>query len=51
MRWRPAFMAEVFERLQQLGLTACHQCGSANSLNMSPTPALLVKSAATSEGK
>lgn len=49
MRWRPAFMAEVFERLQQLGLTACPQCGSASSLNMSPIPVLLVKSA-TSEG-
>lgn len=49
MRWRPAFMAEVFERLQQLGLTACPQCGSSNSLNMSPIPVLLVKSAATSE--
>jgi DNA-directed RNA polymerase subunit RPC12/RpoP len=43
-------MAEVFERLRQLGLTACPECGSTNSLNMSPIPVLLVKSGTPSEG-
>ena len=42
MRWRPAFMAEVFETLQQLGLRACPVCGSAESLTMSHFPVLLV---------
>jgi hypothetical protein len=43
-------MAEVFERLRQLGLTACPGWGSTNSLNMSPIPVLLAKSGAPSEG-
>jgi Zn ribbon nucleic-acid-binding protein len=43
-------MAEVFERLRQLGLAACPGCGSTNSLNMSPIPALLAKSGVPSEG-
>lgn len=46
MRWRPAFMAEVFGWLQQLGLTACPQCGSANSLRTSPVPVRLAESGA-----
>jgi hypothetical protein len=43
-------MAEVFERLRQLGLTACPECGSTNSLNMSPIPVLLVTSGTPSGG-
>jgi hypothetical protein len=43
MRWRQAFMAEVHQSLQQLGMTACPVCGSAESLSMSPFPALLVE--------
>jgi hypothetical protein len=42
MRWRKAFMAEVSEALQQLGLRACPVCGSADSLNMGRFPVLLV---------
>jgi hypothetical protein len=43
MRWRQAFMAEVHQSLQQLGMTACPVCGSAESLSMSPFPVLLVE--------
>ena len=50
MRWRPAFMAEVFGWLQQLGLTACPQCGSANSLRTSPVPVRLAESGAPPPG-
>jgi hypothetical protein len=42
MRWRRTFMTEVFESLQQLGLRACPVCGSAESLNMSPCPVVLL---------
>jgi DNA-directed RNA polymerase subunit RPC12/RpoP len=42
MRWRQTFMAEVFESLQQLGLTACPVCGSPESLEMSPFPVVLI---------
>jgi Zn ribbon nucleic-acid-binding protein len=42
MRWRKAFMAEVSEALQQLGLRACPVCDSADSLGMSRFPVLLV---------
>jgi hypothetical protein len=35
-------MAEVSESLQQLGMRACHVCGSAESLDMSPFPVLIV---------
>jgi hypothetical protein len=42
MRWRRTFMTEVFESLQQLGLRACPVCGSAESLNMSPFPVVLL---------
>jgi hypothetical protein len=42
MRWRKAFMAEVSEALQQLGLQACPVCGSADSLGMGRFPVLLV---------
>ena len=50
MRWRPAFTAEVFEWLQQLGLTACPQCGATNSLRTSPIPVRLVESGAPLPG-
>jgi hypothetical protein len=50
MRWRLAFMAEVFETLQQLGLRACPICGSAESLTMSHFPALLVDGRFPPEG-
>jgi hypothetical protein len=50
MRWRLAFMAEVFEALQQLGLRACPICGSAESLTMSHFPALLVDGRFPPEG-
>src|SRR5437879_11701821 len=43
MRWRQAFMAEVHQSLQQLGMRACPVCGSAESLGMSPFPVLLVE--------
>jgi len=42
MRWRRTFMAEVFESLLRLGLRACPVCGSAESLSMSPFPAIMV---------
>ena len=42
MRWRRTFMTEVFESLLRLGLRACPVCGSAESLSMSPFPAILV---------
>jgi hypothetical protein len=42
MRWRLAFMAEVFRTLQQLGMKACPVCGSVESLDMSRFPVLLV---------
>jgi len=42
MRWRQAFMAEVHQSLQQLGMRACPVCGSAESLGMSPFPVLIV---------
>src|SRR5215472_18590420 len=42
MRWRQAFMTEVFEALQRLGLRACPVCGSGESLCMSPFPVILV---------
>jgi len=42
MRWRQTFMAEVFESLHQLGLGACPICGSAESLNISPFPVVLI---------
>ena len=42
MRWRRTFIAEVFESLIQLGLRECPVCGSAESLGMSPFPAILV---------
>ena len=50
MRWRQAFMAEVFETLQQLGLRACPVCGSAESLAMSHFPVLLVDGRFPPEG-
>ena len=50
MRWRPAFMAEVFETLQQLGLRACPVCGSAESLTMSHFPVLMVDGRFPPEG-
>jgi hypothetical protein len=43
MRWRQAFMAEVSDTLQRLGLTACPVCGSLESLDMSPSPVLLAE--------
>ena len=42
VRWRRTFMTEVFESLLRLGLRACPVCGSAESLSMSPFPAILV---------
>jgi hypothetical protein len=45
MRWRQTFMAEVFESLLRLGLRACPVCDSAESLSMSPYPAILVDGA------
>ncbi len=42
MRWRKTFMAEVSEALQHLGMKACPVCGSADSLNMSCFPVILV---------
>ena len=50
MRWRQAFMAEVFETLEQLGLRACPVCGSAESLAMSHFPVLLVDGQFPPEG-
>jgi hypothetical protein len=41
MRWRQAFMAEVSDTLQRLGLRACPVCGSQESLDMSPFPVFL----------
>jgi hypothetical protein len=43
MRWRQAFMAEVSDTLQRLGLRACPVCGSLESLDMSPFPVFLAE--------
>ena len=42
MRWRSTFMAEVSRTLQQLGLRTCPVCGSAEPLEVSRFPVLLV---------
>ena len=42
MRWRPEFMAEVSRTLQQFGMKTCPVCGSAESLDMSCFPVLLM---------
>jgi hypothetical protein len=42
MRWCPSFLAEVSQSLRQLGLTACPVCGLADSVNIGPSPVLLV---------
>ena len=42
MQWRQAFLAEVSETLQQLGMRACPVCGSAESLTIGCSPVLLV---------
>lgn len=44
-------MTEVFESLQQLGLRACPVCGSAESLNMSPLPVVLLDGGFPSEAE
>jgi DNA-directed RNA polymerase subunit M/transcription elongation factor TFIIS len=51
MRWRQTFMAEVFESLRLLGLRACPVCGSAESLNMSPFPVVLIEGDFPSEAE
>jgi hypothetical protein len=43
MRWRQAFMFEVFTALRQLGMEACPVCRSADALRVSPYPAILIK--------
>ena len=42
MRWRQSFLAEVSQALQQLGLTACPICGSADALAMGRFPVLVL---------
>jgi Zn ribbon nucleic-acid-binding protein len=42
MRWRQSFMAEVSQALQQLGLSACPICGSADALGMGRFPVFLL---------
>ena len=42
MRWRDTFMTEVSRMLQQLGLRTCPVCGSAESLETSRFPVILV---------
>lgn len=41
MRWRPSFLAEVSQSLQQLGLKACPVCGLVDSLGVGHLPVLL----------
>jgi len=41
MRWRPSFLAEVAQSLEQLGLKTCPVCGLADSLDVGPLPVLL----------
>jgi hypothetical protein len=43
MRWRQAFIFEVFQALRQLGLRACPVCCSAGALSASPFPAIIIK--------
>lgn len=43
MRWRQAFMSEVFQALRRLGLQTCPVCNSADALSMSPFPALITE--------
>ena len=42
MRWRQAFMSEVWETLRRLGLKACPVCRSVDALSVSPVPALII---------
>jgi hypothetical protein len=42
VRWRQAFIAEVSQALQQLGLRACPICGSADALGIGRFPAFLL---------
>jgi hypothetical protein len=42
MRWRPTFISEVSRTLEQLGMKICSVCGSADSLDISPFPVILV---------
>jgi hypothetical protein len=42
MRWRQAFMFEVWEALYQLGMKACPVCHSTDALGVSPVPALII---------
>ncbi len=42
MQWRQEFLAEVSETLQQLGMRAYPVCGSAESLTIGSSPALLI---------
>jgi hypothetical protein len=42
MRWRESFLAEVSQSLRQLGLKACPVCGLADSVDIGPSPVLLV---------
>ena len=41
MRWHRSFLATVGQRLQQLGVRACPVCGRADSVRVSPFPALV----------
>lgn len=41
VRWRQAFMLEVFQALHQLGMEACPVCRSTDALGMNPFPAII----------
>lgn len=43
MRWRQAFMSEVFQAVRQLGLQACPVCRSAGALSVGPFPAIIIR--------
>lgn len=50
MRWRQSFLAEVSQALQQLGLSACPVCGSADALGIAPFPVFLLDGAPVPDG-
>ena len=51
MRWTQSFLAEVSQALQQLGLTACPICGSADALGIGRFPTVLAEGGPPPDGE
>jgi hypothetical protein len=51
MRWCQSFIAEVSLALQQLGLTACPVCGSADALGIGHFPTLFAEGGPPPDGE